>query len=425
MSLEAVRTMIVRHRAVALGIGVVVLAAVAALLAVSVIGQARELTAGSGASASPEPSPSVAPSEEPPATPEPTLAPTPEPTPVPTPGPIAEWELAATFGGNGQSQMGVHSAAAWNGFVAIGEAWQYDDLGGRPDPRLWRSLDGAEWWEVPIELGAGASVQEVTPMADGSLLILGTIGGDVSYWSDPAVAAAWTSADAVTWTPLDLPFAANPLAAPIRFAAGPEGIVATVDNDIWYSADGLTWGHAYEVARGSVLYEPVAGDQGWIVKRSNASLGTVTLLVSGDAVTWYEIDLGNVGTVSSVAGDWLATRHSDDWLRTEVLRSENGLDWQTLVDVGSLPSDSESGAYDGATLTGTDDVLFLSPWQAGHCYSMQTGEEVFWSSDGSTWVSAGLTDGAVVTHAVEVGEVSILTGYIAGSGGVAFWVSTR
>jgi hypothetical protein len=56
--------------------------------------------------------------------------------------------------------------------------------------------------------------------------------------------------------------------------------------------------------------------------------------------------------------------------------------------------------------------------------SMPNGEDVFWSSDASTWVSAGLDDGAVVTHAVEIGEVSVLVGYIATTGDVAFWVST-
>ena len=83
------------------------------------------------------------------------------------------------------------------------------------------------------------------------------------------------------------------------------------------------------------------------------------------------------------------------------------------------------GAYDGATMTGTDELLVLSPWQAGHCYSMPRGEDVFWSRDASTWVSAGLVDGAVVTHALEVGDASVLVGYLATTGDVAFWSSTR
>lgn len=430
MSFEAVRTMMVRRRGTLLAIAVVVLGAVAALLAVGVLAQAQQLAAG-GPPESAEPSPSMTPHLHESATPEPTATPestpeaTPEPTPVPTPGPIAGYQLAATFG-NGDMMVGVHDATTWGGgFIALGESWEYDDVGGRPLPRLWRSADGTSWSEEPLELGPGASVQNIASLADGSLLMLGTIGGDVSYWSIPATAAAWTSTDAVSWTPIDLPFAANPVTTPIRFAAGPEGIVGTVDNDIWYSADGRSWQRVHEVPRGSVLYEPVAGDEGWIVKRSNASLGTTTLLVSGDAVTWHEIELGNIGSVSAVAGDWLVLRRSDDWQDTEVLRSGNGLEWQTLVDVNSLSSDPENARYAGATLTGTDEVLFLTPWQSGHCYSMPTGEEVFWSSDGSTWISAGLTDGAVVTHAAEIGQVSVLTGYIAGSGGVAFWVSTR
>ena len=76
-------------------------------------------------------------------------------------------------------------------------------------------------------------------------------------------------------------------------------------------------------------------------------------------------------------------------------------------------------------MTGTDELLVLSPWQAGHCDSMPAWQDVFWSRDDSTWVSAGLVEGAVVTHALEIGDVSVLAGYLATTGDVAFWSSTR
>jgi hypothetical protein len=56
---------------------------------------------------------------------------------------------------------------------------------------------------------------------------------------------------------------------------------------------------------------------------------------------------------------------------------------------------------------------------------MPNGEDVFWSTDGSTWASANLVEGAVVTHAAEIGQVSVLVGYLAETRDVAFWVSTR
>lgn len=293
-------------------------------------------------------------------------------------------------------------------------------------PRLWHSGDGHSWSEVALDLGPGASVQVVAPLADGSLMIFGGVDDDPDDWSEPVQPAAWTSMDAAAWSPVALPLEVVQGWGALQFAAGPEGILATIENRIWHSTDGRSWNMVYDAPRGMSLYGPVAGDEGWIVRRGNASLGTTTLLVSGDAAAWYEVDLGNVGTISTVAGDWLASRRTDDWKRTEILRSANGLDWDVILDLEALPVEpSELGGYDGATMTGTDDMLVLSPWQAGHCYSMPNGEDVFWSSDASNWVSAGLVDGAVVTHAVEVGEISVLVGYLATTGDVAFWVSTR
>jgi hypothetical protein len=425
----------VRRRGLVLAITVMLLAAPAAILAASVLSQARELAAGSG-SPSAEASPSASPSSEPTVapTPDPTPAstpePTPEPTPAPTPGPIAGWQLAGTFGNHSDMLIGAHDLATWNGqFLALGESWEYDDVGGaRPEPWLWRSTDGLSWSEQALDLGPGASVHELAALPDGSIMVLGSVGGSIVYWSEPARPAAWTSLDAITWTRVSLPFGEE-VQAPIRYAAGGRGLVATIDDWIWHSTDGRTWRPVHHVPRGQWVYEPVAGDEGWIVKHGNASLGTTTLLVSGDAVTWYEVDLGNVATVSNVAGDWLASRHSDDWERTEILRSANGLDWEVVLDLATLPPPAdvaeEFGAFDGARMTGTDEMTLLSPYQAGHCFSMPSGYGVWWSSDSRTWVPVDLTEGAVIMHAAELGDVSVLAGYLADRGGVAFWTSTR
>jgi hypothetical protein len=422
MNVQAMRTFIGRHRIpLMLGAAVAGLMLIAVILAVNVIGQARDLTAGEVPSASPSPEATPPPSEEP--TPDPTATPdpTPEPTPPPTPGPIAAWELAATFG-DADDLQGVHDIAAWNGgFYALGEAWDYNDAGGLPDPRMWSSADGRSWSEVSLDLVAGSSVDVLAPLPDGRLMILGRRGGDVSFWSEPAKAAAWATSDGVTWDPVPLPFATTRIDGPIQFAAGLEGIVATVDDEIWQSSDGESWRKVYDAPRGWWVYEAVAGDEGWIVKQTSASLGTTVILVSGDAVTWHEVELGNVGTVSSVAGDWLVTSYGENGETIEILRSENGLDWEAVLDLDDL--DGESRNFQGATLAGTADMTVLSPWQGGHCFSMPAGEGVWWSSDGGPWTNAGLIEGAVVTHAIEVGEVSVLTGYLAGSGGVAFWVN--
>jgi hypothetical protein len=427
MDIGAVRALIMRRRGPVLALSVVTLGAVAAFLAVSVIGQAREL-AGSPASATADPSPTAIATPEPTpeatATPDPTPIPTPVPTPSSTPEVIAGLTLAATFD-DGDGSTAVHDVAVWNGaFVALGESWEVDAT--NPEPRVWRSADGQSWSEGTIDLGAGASPQALAPLADGSLMILGSIGGSVEYWSDPARAAAWTSLDGVAWTRLDLPFDGQTVYGPIEFAAGGRGIVATVDDEIWHSPDGRTWGLAYDGPRGTVAYGAVAGDEGWIVRRSNASLGTTTLLVSGDAVTWHEVDLGYVGTVGNIAGDWLASRQSEDWERTEILRSANGLDWQVIVDMNALVDPERAFGFNSAILSGTEDVLVMSPWLQGHCVSMPSGGlGAWWSVDGGAWAPAGTGDESVVTHTVGAGDVTVMAGYSVSTGDIAFWVSAR
>jgi hypothetical protein len=429
MNVGAVRTLIIQRRGVVLAIVVLLLGVLAALLAVNVLAQARQLAAGE-APATSSATPTVAPTAEP-RTPEPTVTPepartaTPEPTPVPTPVPTPEgitgWALAGAFGSS-EAPTGVLDITRWRGaIVAVGTSWQDDN----PVPRMWRSADGQSWSESPLDLGPDASLQVVTELPDGRLLILGTIGDDVAYWSDQSRAAAWTSTDGVTWTVSDVPFGTSQY-GPLEFAAGARGLVATNGEEIWHSIDGSAWTLAYEAPRGMWVYGPVAGDEGWIVKLASASLGTTTLLVSGDATTWYDVDLGNVATVANVAGDWLVTRASEDWSRTEVLRSADGLDWKVIVDLSQLPPpEGTEVTANGARLTGTGEVLLMSPWEGGHCGAMPSaGWGAWWSVDGIGWASAGIGGDAVVTHAVDIGEDTVLAGYTDGSGEIGFWIST-
>ena len=430
MDIGAVRAFILERRGAVLAIVVLVLGVLAALLAVNVMAQARQLAAGEP-SAMPSPLPTPTPTAEL-RTPEPSVLPsptphmTPEPTPVPTPVPTPEgitgWALSGTFGST-ETPTAVLDITHWNGsIVAVGTSWQTDT----PVPRMWRSIDGVSWAESPLDLGPDASLQVVTALPDGRLLILGTIGDDVAYWSDQSRAAAWTSTDGVTWTATDVPFGASSHAGPLEFAAGAMGLVATNGEEIWHSTDGSSWRLAYEAPRGMWVYGPIGGDEGWIVKLASASLGTTTLLVSGDASMWHEVDLGHVATVANVAGDWLVARQSDDWSRTEVLRSADGLDWNVIVDLSQLPPpEGTEVTANGARLTGTGDVLLMSPWEGGHCGAMPSaGWGAWWSVDGIGWASAGIGGDAVVTHAIDIGDDTVLAGYTDGSGEIGFWIST-
>lgn len=428
MNLGAVRTPTLRRRGLVLAIAVVLLGVLAALLAANVLAKARQLAAGEPAAfSSPTLSPTVEPrtpeaTATPDRTPTATPEPTPQPTPVPTPKGITGWALTGTFGSS-EVPTGLLDLTAWNGsIVAVGTSWQDNS----PEPRMWRSANGQSWSETALDLGPDTSLQVVTALPDGRLLILGTIGDDVAYWSDQSRAAAWTSVDGVAWTSSEVPFSAQSHYGPLEFAAGTMGLVASSGEEIWHSIDGSSWNLAYEAPRGTWVYGPVAGDEGWIVKRASASLGTTTLLVSGDAATWYEVDLGNVATVANVAGDWLVSRQSDDWMRTEVLRSADGLDWNVIVDLSQLPPpEGTAVTANGARLTGTGDVLLMSPWEGGHCGSMPSaGWGAWWSVDGIGWTSAGIGGDAVVTHALDIGDDTVLAGYTDGSGEMGFWIST-
>ena len=436
MNPEAAWMLILRRPGIALAGLVVVLGVVAAILAVNVIGQARQLVAGAPASEAPTPSASaIEPSHHdrhaaPSATIEPTPSATPAATPIPTPAatpePDAPWTLAASFG-DGAWGSGVMDVDVWQGaFVAVGTTWG----DSTPEPRMWRSADGRAWSEVALDLGSGVALEAMAPLADGRLMILGTMGGSVEYWSDPERAVAWTSADAVTWTPAIVPFGTAAQVGPLDFTAGAEGLLATTGDDIWHSADGSSWHHVYDAPQGTMLHSPVAGDEGWIVRRSNASFGTTTLLVSGDASTWHEVDLGNVATVANVGGDWLASRSTADWEGAEILRSANGLDWSVILDLDALMAadgldpEGTAGIGGGAMLSGTDEVIVMSPWRAGHCGGMPSGGwGAWWSSEGAAWTPTGLGGDAVVNHTVAIGGVIVLAGYTAETGDVAFWVS--
>lgn len=439
MTLEALQTFILRRRGALLAALVIVLGAMAAFLAVQVIGQARELAAGSPPDASiaspvvalshhdhqPEPSDPAEPTTTP-ATPDATPTATPIPTPPAPPDPDAPWTLAASFG-DGTWETSVTDVEVWqDAFVAVGTDWD----GANPHAVMWQSSDGRAWSSIPVDLGVAVALEVVAPLPDGRLMVLGTVGGSVEYWSDPERAAAWISVDGANWTAVPLPFGAVASPGPVDFTAGAEGLLATTGDAMWHSTDGTHWQQAYDAPRGSVVYAPVAGDDGWIVRLGNASRSTTTLLVSGDASTWHEVDLGNVATVANVEGDWLVSRATDDWQGTEILRSANGLDWTVILDLDELAPTADvtveesAGLGGGAMLAGTGEVIVLSPWRAGHCGAMPTGGwGAWWSTDPTEWQSTGLGGDAVVTHAVSIGSVTVLAGYTGFTGDVAFWVS--
>ena len=77
--------------------------------------------------------------------------------------------------------------------------------------------------------------------------------------------AAWTSADGTTWTEIDVPFGETLLERP-GFDAGPRGIVATADSEIWYSTNGLDWTLVHDAGGRRYFGPPAAGEEGFALR---------------------------------------------------------------------------------------------------------------------------------------------------------------
>ena len=407
-------------------IGLVALAAVAAVVIAVIL-----LQSGPDAVGEADPSPTPEPASVTPQPSEPTESaePTAEPTPSGPPAVPETWTEAATFSEPGRRFV-VGDLVAWSdGLVAVGT--RYEDEGrsvfGPPPPhtgQVWRSTDGTDWTDAtPADIFADVELRHLFETADGALVVIGH-----RYPDFEAVSVAWETRDGETWTPADL--TGFPLGSFVTaIASGRQGHLA----DAYHSTDGRSWQQTLEG-----VDSLAAGDEGFVVSTTSEAGGTTNTqwLASGDGLAWIVADKPADGAVLPAArgGDWLATTTTfgDSDVSVATWGSANGLDWSSLGEMPlqsierfettceevpgilhGLPTMTVAGTVLGAGMCGEGAVV-----AAGGSYA---------SVDGADWVRLPFGDYAYAAGAAMIGDRVVIATDTRTSRapviGVTFWVS--
>jgi hypothetical protein len=340
-------------------VGVGVLAAAAAILAVAVmLGGVRNNTG----EASPSPSPSAGASGSPAAaasasatvdaapaseTPSPTVAVTPSP---PSPTTDLAWTETASFPMEGGASAVSAVARHDTGLIAIGVA--YDEplpiLGPPPphDGRVWLSSDGTDWEDItPAGTFENTALRFVQATPDGELIVHGWESS-----ADPdsvGAAVAFESPDGRTWQTIDHPFGDG--AWPSAMAQGAQGSAAIVVEpegpllSVWWSADGRAWERVHDLGA-QVRHSLGAGDEGFVVagtRTDDSGTEEPFAIASGNGRDWFEADAppGSAAAVAPRGGDWLAVSRDSTVVlgepaEAQVWSSANGLSW---APIGTYP----------------------------------------------------------------------------------------
>ncbi|MDQ2674804.1 MAG: hypothetical protein M3Y40_09140 [Chloroflexota bacterium] len=329
----------------------------------------------------------------------------------------------------------IVDVSAWDGgFIAIGERWPDTNLAiGVPTPLVWTSPDGREWTESEASWAANAEPRGILRLSGGGVTVIGVANRHQSVDGEGPHAAAWTSTDGLRWTEMDVPFGADATSG-LNVASGPVGHVVTTTEGIWYSAEGAEWELAHAITEGVSLQQPAAGDEGFVVPAASLTgEGAPTVLASGDGTAWFEgTPAAFIGSIGPLRGDWLATGFTEDPPAISLLTSADGLDWSVDMNVDDLLPEAGPHAGPGmeteinqVTLTGEGGVLAMTMGWNHCCAQPPIGVRVFTSSDGSSWVPAGLPEDAFITAAATDGEVAVLAGYVARGATAVFWLADR
>ena len=413
--------------------GVVILAVVATVLALSVLNREPE-TAGTP---SVPPSSSPEPSQAPSGTPDPTDSPV--PTERPTPTPVAasqEWTLVHSFGGDGPGWVGGEIAFGDAGFLAIGHRWEGGEGGVRiAEHAMWLSADGREWTEVqyPIAETGDYFPMALSGSADGSYVFHALAGGQDGT---PATAVSLRSADGMTWEPID-----TGLPERIDIQVIAEGVAGyllvggqTGDGNasLWLSSDALTWEQVHEFTQEDEFVQVQAadgGEDGYVVigRRIAPDGGPYRrfTFASGDGREWVERPepfgpddqafVGDVG-ISSHGPDWVATFSGRDDT-TSTWTSSDGLTW---TEAGRIPIRNVNVA-DAGLLAEVADELVSSP---GGGSWIEGTPGVYSSTDGAAWAAVDPLAEAWLSQLAIGDGVAAVIGTISGDDATtgAIWI---
>jgi hypothetical protein len=391
------------HQLVALFVGAMATAALAACGGAAPATMTGEATA------------SVAPTDVP--TPASTGAPTPVATPGPadgqTPGPIT-WDVR-------EAPYRVSDVVSTGALlVAVGTAGSSAESGDVAG--VWTSADGRTW--EPAKVAQPAGTMAAVAAGPGRLVAVGTVEDGTSG------PAAWTSVDGRTWEALP----ASTFAGSAGHEAGPLGDIATgpggfvvVGSEVgaggsraaaWHSPDGLNWTRTRSDLGGDSAGAVVSHGSGYVAAGwSPGENGDDRALfwTSPDGLTWAAApdakDLHDVGStpVLAAAGQHLVAfgGKSHAWVATEpiVWTSQDGVTWQREASSGvvvPLPSGPPLASDEPVTvglriggLIGTDGGFvatggaFPVGAAAGNAPGMSTTRRVVWTSPtGATWAIA-------------------------------------
>lgn len=371
---------------------------------------------------------SPAASEAPTVSPIPTASPSPPPTDEGT-GPFA-WTEAATLEA-GDGLLLVSDVSAWSGgFLAIGHAWTEGFVEGAGEPRIWTSPDGRAWEEGTPDFGSeDMRLRGILRLSTGGVIVI----GDAPGATQGPRARAFRSQDGVSWTEVDLPTEIAER-GDVRVASGPVGHVVTLPDEIWYSADAESWQLAQEAPDGVAFAHPAAGDEGFVTWTSPTDgVGDPVVYASGDGLAWIE---GQppvpVTGVTPWRADWFGWGYTDDPPTISLLRSANGLDWSAAVDVADLggPDGPTAGAgmdsdVTEVSLSGDGDVLIATLGWNHCCATPPRGVATHVTTDGESWLPAGLPDDAYITATATDGSVVVAAGHLDRGESIGFWVADR
>jgi hypothetical protein len=210
---------------------------------------------------------------------------------------------------------------------------------------VWTSANGEEWAKVALDpdvIGADARLNAITAGGPG-LVAVGEYGPGQLREN-----AAWTSADGVEWSVVDLPGSTQPL----DVTAGGPGVVAVGNVPelnqmvIWTSTDGLHW----TIATNEHLGDPDAiadGAFGLIAIGEDFGDGPLrsSVLSSVDATQW-EVSadvLGSFTAITYADGRYVAVGGLDTG-DAAVATSTDGVTW--------IVAEADPGVFAEARMTG-------------------------------------------------------------------------
>ena len=183
------------------------------------------------------------------------------------------------------------------GVLAVGTGTSMPQEGHAPrggGNRLWLSSDGRDWRDVPmpVDVFGEVDIYDVAATSSGFVAVGGRFPVEPAPAGDPlrgVRAAAWLSADGLTWTSAEVQDG-PPL---LKVYAGSEGVLAVgfgeeiTGTTPWQSADGRSWQRQNRKFETGNSY-PAAWDGRIFMLRSRNDAGQVILELSEsrDGIEW-------------------------------------------------------------------------------------------------------------------------------------------